>query len=150
MTAEVEIKPGRVRTVNSAGRTTFDTDEKMGYFTAEYSGSFSIPERTGFYNGTTNHLITSSLPSGTEYVGGMVKYDSTYATTDWVCMGGTFCAEFARNQATVLFHIWVSLRIDGSNLYLDEFAWVANSYGGLPVNNIGGTFYYQLIAGGFN
>lgn len=150
MTALVEIKPGRVRTVNSDGRTTFDSDEQMAYFTAEYAGNFTIPSRSGFYSGTTSHLITSSLPTGTEYVGGMVRYISTYAPTEWVCMGGTFCAEFGIESGKALVHVWVSLRISGTNLYLDEFSWIIASGGGTLVVSEGGTFYYQLIVGGFN
>jgi hypothetical protein len=164
----VLIEPGRFRTWDDAGRSTFDSEDQLLYLTDVYEGSITIPQVNGGSGGASGSRLwdVSGGPvrAGSTFVQGMVRLDSGIWDRDWMAIGGTLCTV---NRVPRFYGVWspgqsprwaakaTQLQLltpvfDGGELKLREDYKVADQTFGYTFQIPELTIDYVLAVGGFN
>ncbi|MBA5777432.1 hypothetical protein H2509_20600 [Stappia sp. F7233] len=156
---DFDYNDGRLVTVNSAGKTTLDTDKRMLLIPDTiFSGSIVIPQRT--VSGSSGTGVRwqrfpvadvgpyASLAQGMIRVTGNGNY---YSSDRWMVLGGGALIQ-ANWQRAISLRFWQTLGagIMNEKLYLIATSYSAWTSASLPVVFPALTVEYRMVAGTFN
>ena len=144
---------------------SFDSQRNNMYVTAVVVGSVTLPQSTNSsfsaIEVTRNYVLAPTLPAGTTFAAGTIRFSSGYWGRDWVCVGNTTVVLYkwmptpdAGFRTVPVLRTMLDLVIEGGALILREQIWMegragqGGAFGGgliLPQIDI----EYRLPVGGF-